>query len=49
MTWATQMVIAMILLQVGATVAYACQRQWNLVVYWAAAATINAAVLWRSM
>lgn len=48
MTLANILVLVMVCLQFGATVAYICSRQWNLVIYWGSAAMINASVLWRT-
>ena len=36
--------IILILLDIGAAIAYAAQKQWKMTVYWIAAAVLNAAV-----
>ena len=36
--------IILIVLDIGAAIVYACNKQWKMTVYWTAAAVLNAAV-----
>lgn len=47
MSNATYFVLTITALQVGAAVAYGWQRRWPEVMYWASAASINVAFLWK--